>query len=142
MSAMRHCGDGWRTTRKAPPVSMQIPEEPEHFRGDLIGYLAWARQGFVDGPLWCPTHWAPAPVEGANGLLATIRLITLYLETLPRSVRRLKEPVRSQQLNAYLHARATPFCCEAEPAELEAIWNEARKVGQAQADTEPERGTR
>jgi hypothetical protein len=100
--------------------------QPENvWLGDLEGYLAWAEHNWHAGNGWCPRHWAPCPVEGLNGLVASVRLAEEGLSRAPRRIRRAKGRA-ALELNVWLAAQTEPLCCLLGDDAVGALWDEVR----------------
>jgi hypothetical protein len=96
-----------------------VSADPDRFRGDPDGYLAWAEENYRPNPQWCARHWAPCPVEGRNGLAASIRLTQLTIEEMPDEVR--KSP---KLMNEWQEAQEEPTCCRLGDERMAEIWAE------------------
>lgn len=93
------------------------------FAGDLDGYLEWAQDNFDDDGTWCARHWARCPVDGENGLLASVRLMQAFVSYLvPDDVHKMPEPQRSQQVNSLMMNRTRPICCELGDEYMDRLW--------------------
>jgi len=48
-------------------------------------FIAWADQqvGWPENGQWCPRHWAPCPVQGANGIGAATEMMRIWSEAQP-----------------------------------------------------------
>jgi hypothetical protein len=106
-------------------VSAQ-PENP--WLGDRGGYLVWAEANWKEGAGWCARHWSPCPVEGLNGIVASIELFKAGLELAPRQVRRAKGRHLQPSVDYWLSTLAEPLCCLIGDERVEAIWDEVRNT--------------
>lgn len=99
-----------------------MDERPD-FRGNMKGYLAYAeREGLMKNhPQWCARHWAPAPVEGRNGLMASMLILQYQIEAIPVAVRQEGAGAMNQWVAAHSD---TPLCCLLGDEKIEAIWAE------------------
>jgi hypothetical protein len=67
---------------------------------------------------WCPRHWAPCPVMGANGIGAATELMQVWLnEMKPEHLR----PSDAEALNRALEADS-PICCRLGDERMYALW--------------------
>ena len=109
-------------------MSVRETVDPERFRDDLEGWLAWAEENWKAGQGWCPRHWSPAPVEGRNGIVASLAVLAAALEELaPKHVRRSSGRSAAPALNAWLAKLEKPLCCLLGDDRVAAIWIEAGK---------------
>jgi hypothetical protein len=70
----------------------------------------------VDGRgQWCRRHWAPCPAIGANGIGATIEMITRWRATLPPNLTSAAAMSRAAE-------RASPLCCTIGDILMYEIW--------------------
>lgn len=93
---------------------------PPDFRGDLEGYLAWAAENWRPSPIFCAEHWAPCPVEGKNGLIASTLLMEKAIERMPDDVRG-----NVAKMNAWMDGREQPLCCELGDDAMGELWAQA-----------------
>ena len=87
------------------------------FLGDMAGFLAWAA-GHWKGNIWCPRHWAPCPVEGRNGLVASL-LVTQELQ------REAPSNLNSAAAINRWAEKHSPVCCYLGDERMSAIWEQA-----------------
>jgi hypothetical protein len=87
------------------------------FRGDLEGYLEWAKENFAPSPTFCPIHWSPAPVEGRNGIMASSMLMQKMLEQMPSNLK------SAASRNRWMQNLQEPFCCMLGDEEMTEIWS-------------------
>lgn len=95
--------------------------DPDHFRGKPVAYQAWAAAHFDANPTWCARHWAPCPVEGRNGIAATLELIRRSVERIPPEVRRRG----ATAMNSYMENWLPPTCCWLGDEQMAQVWAEA-----------------
>lgn len=70
------------------------------------------------GSQWCPRHWAPCPLLGANGLGASTELMQVFInEMKPIGA------VTPVELNSAL-AEASPLCCRLGDERMYQIWGD------------------
>lgn len=94
-----------------------MSDAPPDFTGDLEGFLAWHAEHAKWNPHWCAKHWAPCPVEGKNGLLASIlQMQTLAFRGVPADVE------IGPALNSWLANQTEPTCCRAGDDEMAKLW--------------------
>jgi len=45
-------------------------------------FIAWADQqvGWPENGQWCPRHWAPCPLQGANGIGVAVDMLSRWSE--------------------------------------------------------------
>lgn len=102
---------------------MSEQEDGWRFLGDLEGYLQFSRENPRWNPQWCPEHWAPCPVEGKPGLLASVMLMqhaTTWLYP-PDAMG------TASQMNSWMENQTVPFCCQIEkryPGWMASLWEE------------------
>jgi len=73
--------------------------------------IAWNTQG-----QWCPRHWAPCPVLGANGIGATTELMQIFIsEMAPKDVKDHEELNRIMSEMGYL-------CCTLGDDRMYELW--------------------
>jgi len=94
--------------------------DPEYFRGKPDAYQAWAAENFQPGPVWCARHWAPCPVEGRNGIAATITLTQRSIQRMPADVRR----AAASAMNSYMANWSPPTCCWLGDEEMAKVWQD------------------
>jgi len=92
--------------------------DPGQFRGKPGEFQAWAVEHFDANPSWCAKHWAPCPVEGRNGIAASIELMQRSLERIPADVRRRG----ASAMNSYMANWTTPTCCWLGDEEMAKVW--------------------
>ncbi|MGH3189998.1 MAG: hypothetical protein ACRDOL_22585 [Streptosporangiaceae bacterium] len=68
-----------------------------------------------DAP-WCPRHWAPCPLLGANGIGAHLELTKIWVDEL-----RPKGSYSAAAMNRHL-AKASPLCCTLGDDRMYEIW--------------------
>jgi hypothetical protein len=95
-----------------------LPPDPDHFRDKPAEYAAWAARHFTAPPAWCARHWAPCPVEGRNGIAATLELTQRSLDRIPRDVRRRG----ASAMNSYMANWSPPMCCWLGDEEMAKVW--------------------
>jgi hypothetical protein len=96
---------------------------PPDFTGDLDGYRAWRRehpQPF--NPHWCAEHWAPCPVEGKPGILASVILAGEAFAFVPEGVR------TPDALNSWFANQAEPTCCKLGDRKVAFLWDLVDRV--------------
>lgn len=86
------------------------------FHGRLEEFLAWAEENYRSNPDWCPRHWAPCPVEGKNGLLASVLLIGEAFAFYPSD---LQGP---DAINAWRRNQVVPTCCLLGDEKMNWLW--------------------
>jgi hypothetical protein len=69
-----------------------------------------------DGSAWCPRHWAPCPVLGANGIGAATELMQIWIEELAP-----KGSYSAAAMNRHL-AAAGRICCTLGDERMYEIW--------------------
>lgn len=92
---------------------MAVPD----FKGDLEGYLKWAKDNHKFNPHWCSKHWAPCPVEGKPGALASIILMMESFAFLPPDV---TEPTA---INSWWANQTVPVCCRIGDGNMAWLWD-------------------
>jgi len=95
--------------------------DPEQFRGKPVAYQAWAAEHFQPNPQWCARHWAPCPVDGRNGIAASLELMKRSLERIPPEVRRRG----ATAMNSYMANWLPPMCCWLGDEQMTQVWAEA-----------------
>jgi len=99
---------------------MTAPADPNAFRGNSEAFLAWAAEHWQQGPQWCPKHWMPCPVEGRNGINATMLLMPAMLESIPQDVR----DCGPSAMNSWMANTLQPVCCRLGDEAIARIWAE------------------
>jgi hypothetical protein len=66
---------------------------------------------------WCARHWAPCPILGANGIVATMELMRIWLEEMSD----LAPDQPTEDLNAAL-ATAGRLCCTLGDERMYDLW--------------------
>jgi hypothetical protein len=92
--------------------------DPDRFRGQLSGYLAWAAFHWSGNPDWCARHWAPCPVEGRNGIKATSLVFHLAFHAMPAEVQQGTAVAQ----NLWRHTQKLPSCCRLGDQKIADIW--------------------
>lgn len=91
--------------------------DPERFRGDPDGYRQWvAEHPSPFNPTWCSEHWAPCPVGGKPGMLATIILTTESFSLLPPDIRDMTG------VNSWWANQTTSACCQFGDEKTRRLW--------------------
>jgi hypothetical protein len=98
------------------------PEQVPDFTGDLEGFLAWHEKHPKSNPHWCARHWAPCPVEGAPGMLATLLLAGEAFALLPDDV------TTPDAVNSWWANVTTPACCQLGDERIEWLWTFVGRV--------------
>jgi hypothetical protein len=70
---------------------------------------------------WCWRHWAPCPVYGANGILASIMVMSELLEQAP-------EDLTDDGVGQYMHGRGV-MCCSLGDEVMYQIWAQCPPSG-------------
>jgi hypothetical protein len=99
-------------------MAAQTPLEPPDFRGKPQEFLAWAKANHQWNPSWCPRHWLPCPVDGRNGLLATVRIMQLAVEQMPTDVAQGGPTA----MNSWMANQTRPLCCRLGDARMAELW--------------------
>lgn len=97
-----------------------MSENPPDFYGDLDGYLKWAEENPKWNPQWCFRHWAPCPVEGKPGLVASVILAQHNISTMPPDVQQ-GDPTA---MNSWQENQTTPACCRLGDEFIDSLWEE------------------
>lgn len=87
----------------------------------------WAQAHPQNNPQWCARHWAPCPCLGANGILATVKMLSLLINGNPG-----KSPAQMQQV---LDESATPQCCQMGDEQMYALWGACPPSGMLGSDS-------
>lgn len=92
----------------------------DHFRGRLMEWLAWAsdRKNWRNSSEWCARHWAPCPVDGANGIAATVVLFKAALALMPADVL----SAGGSAINSWKANQLVPTCCQLGDELVVEIW--------------------
>lgn len=93
-----------------------MPDSVPDFTGKLDEYLAWAAVNSPYNPMWCPRHWAPCPVGGLNGILASIIITAEAFVLLPDDVTDYKA------INSWWANTTTPACCQFGDEKMAKLW--------------------
>lgn len=72
-------------------------------------------------PQWCWRHWAPCPVHGGNGILASIMVMSELLEQAP-------EDLTNEDVGEYMIAHGV-MCCELGDEVMYRIWGQCPPSG-------------
>jgi hypothetical protein len=83
------------------------------------------------GSQWCPRHWAPCPLFGANGIGASTELMQVFLDEISSASHAAANP---ETLNREM-AEASPLCCRLGDERIYEIWGHWPP---SQPATEPE----
>lgn len=68
------------------------------------------------GSTWCPRHWAPCPLLGANGIGAATELMQIFVnEIMPPNSR--TADMQNREL-----AKASPVCCRLGDERMYELW--------------------
>ena len=70
------------------------------------------------GSQWCPRHWAPCPLLGANGIQASVLLLKIFAEEIATG-----RSLTPDQLNRQL-ADASPVCCRLGDERMYGLWGQ------------------
>lgn len=93
---------------------------PYRFFDDLDGYLAWAGEHFQHSPMFCAKHWAPAPVEGRNGVGASVAMTQIAMELMPADVL----SGGPGAMNSWLANKVKPLCCVVGDDRMSELWSD------------------
>lgn len=93
---------------------------PDAFLGKPDEYRAWAAEHWKPNPNFCVEHWMPAPVEGKNGLLVSMKLVEHSISEMPDDVRQ-----SPKKMNEWQEAQEQPTCCRLGDERMEELWAEA-----------------
>jgi hypothetical protein len=78
-------------------------------------------------PQWCWRHWAPCPVYGANGILASIMIISEVLDKAP-------DDLTNDGVGEYMDERGA-MCCELGDEAMYRIWGKCPPTGPEEKST-------
>lgn len=81
-------------------------------------YLLWAEKNWPFNPSFCPRHWMPCPVEGRNGIGASIEVMQKALDMMPEVVRTGGHTA----MNSWQENQTTPTCCRLGDEWVAALW--------------------
>jgi hypothetical protein len=99
--------------------------DPDQFRGDLNGYLQFRKENpGPDNPHWCARHWAPCPVDGRPGIVASVILVGEAFMFLPR---RLRRGADATALNSWFLNQTEPTCCKLGDEKMAFLWDLLRR---------------
>lgn len=90
--------------------------EQHDWSGDFDGYLAFAEKNNPFNPQWCPKHWAPCPVQGKLGMLATVLLMGESFALIPDGVS------SASALNSWWANQTVPACCQLGEEKMDFLW--------------------
>lgn len=95
-----------------------MSEEQHDWFGDPEGYRAFsaAHPPPQFNPHWCIEHWMPCPVEGKNGMLATVLLMTEAFSLLPEGV------TSPSAMNSWWANQTRPACCQLGDEKMAHLW--------------------
>jgi hypothetical protein len=94
------------------------------FTGDLDGYLLWrAAVPAPFNPHWCGRHWAPCPVEGLPGVVASVILVGESFAFVPDQV-----GTDATALNSWFQNQTEPTCCKLGDEKMAFLWDLMRRV--------------
>lgn len=88
------------------------------FFGDLEGFLDYAENNSQFSPTFCPKHWAPCPVEGKNGLMASIEVMKWLTMEMPAEIRE-RGP---EAMNKWVASQTVSACCRMGDEKMAEIW--------------------
>jgi hypothetical protein len=89
-------------------------------------YLA-AHPEVVGNEQWCRRHWAPCPALGANGILASMMLMQIFVDDImPPGLTSVDDQ------NAAL-AEASPVCCRLGDERMYDVWGKCPPARSADA---------
>lgn len=93
------------------------PDGPDFFRGQPDLYRAWVQQNPPRfNPYLCPKHWMPCPVEGKNGMLASVLMMTEAFAFLPANV------TTPDAMNSWFANQTTSVCCRFGDEKMAWLW--------------------
>jgi hypothetical protein len=68
------------------------------------------------GSQWCPRHWAPCPLLGANGIGASTEIIQIFLNEIAPPNARSPDAMNREM------AKASPLCCRLGDERVYSLW--------------------
>jgi hypothetical protein len=86
---------------------------------DFDQYISWADQQ-IDWPnngQWCPRHWAPCPVDGYNGVGASVEIMRTWAQAQPT--------ITPEELNIAMRETIGIFgaiCCALGDTVMSQVW--------------------
>lgn len=102
---------------------MTDQQTPLDFYGKYDEYIEWSEENAQKSSQWCARHWAPCPVEGLNGVMATITLIQKTFEMMPEEITTMTDAgAQAEAANAWMLSQEEPICCQLGDDEMTRLW--------------------
>lgn len=95
---------------------------PPDFSGKPDEFLAWSEAHPNFNPHWCPRHWMPCPVDGLNGILASVLMMGESFALLPKDI------TTPSAINSWWANVTVPACCQFGDEKVEKLWQLVRRV--------------
>lgn len=101
------------------------------FFGKPTEFLRWAEHSEWTNPSWCAKHWMPCPVQGYNGIKASLLLMELVLPMIPAVIISAGPDTMNHWLTKQGQRR--PMCCRIGERKMAEIWEQCQGSGEQDA---------